>query len=218
MFVVIDKKTRKIIHVNPAPLSQALNDKDVYYKFDQKKMKIGRTDGALPEHFEINKKGEIIELSLAEKVKAGIIELTPEEKIEGDQIVEKTLSEKIAEGVMELRPDQKLVDEEIKTLSDREMLDEGMIDLKEYKKKTIEYFSNMAFMKRRELIPDHKLQNAALGVYDEQTVANIKTTVGGFRDEFHRIEGLIKKAKNARTIDAIKEQYPKEIIIQESPK
>lgn len=213
MYVVIDKKTKEIIHANPAPLSQALNDKNVYHKFDPKKMKIGRVDGALPEYFEINKKGEIIELSLDQKVESGIIELTPEEKIEDDRIVEKTLSEKLAEGVMELRPDQKLVGEEIKTLSDREMLDEGKIEVKEYKKRLIESFSSMAFQKRSGLVPDYKLQNAALGIYDEQTAANIKATVEAFRDEFQRIKRLIEKAKSAKAIDAIKVRYPKKVII-----
>lgn len=217
MYVVIDKKTRGIIHANPAPLSQSLDDKDIYYKFDPKKMDIGRTDGALPEHFEVNKKGEIVELSLAKKIKAGIIELTSEEKMEGDRIVEKTLSEKVADGLMELRPDQKLDGDEVKTLSNREMLDEGKIDLKEYKKKMIERFSRTAFERRIGLLPDYKLQNASLGIYDQQTMAKIKATIEAFRDEFHRIEGLIKKAKSAKAIDAIKEKYPKEIIIKESP-
>ncbi len=111
MYIVRDKKKKEIIHINPAPLSQQLKGKEIYFKFDPKKMEIGEIDGDLPGHFKIDKKGKIVELTLDEKVKAGIIELKQEQKIVNNQIVEKTLSEKVADGLITLLPTQKIIGE-----------------------------------------------------------------------------------------------------------
>lgn len=108
MYIIRDKRTKEIVHVNPAPLSQQLKGKEVYFKFDPKKMEIGEIDGDLPEHFKIDKKGKILELTLEEKVEAGIVVLKPEQKIENNQSVEKTISEKVADGLITLSPTQKI--------------------------------------------------------------------------------------------------------------
>jgi hypothetical protein len=87
MYLVREKKSKKIIHVNPAPLRQDLKGKEIYYKFDPRTMEIGRTEGRLPEHFEIDKEGFITELSLEEQVKRKIISLSEDETITDNQIV-----------------------------------------------------------------------------------------------------------------------------------
>ena len=38
MYVVRNKKDKKTIHVNPAPLSQRLDGADVYYAFEPEEM------------------------------------------------------------------------------------------------------------------------------------------------------------------------------------
>ena len=242
MHVVIDKKSRDILHVNPAPLSQGLQGKEIYRRFNVKTMEIGSTDGPLPEHFDINKKGEIVELSPEQQVKAGLLELAPHEKIvegiiaekslsekvkdklielgptqkiEGkgtdERIVEKTLSEQVKDKLITLGPNQKVVGEEIVTLTPRQMLDAKSIDLAEYKQTQIEHYSGLSFELRRAIIPDHRLQNVALGIYDEKTTANMKATVSAFRVEFYRIKGLIEKAASAKAVDEVQEKFPRKV-------
>ena len=139
MYVVRNKKTKEIIHINPAPLSQKLEGKDVYYYYDEEAMEIGKTDlTVLPDHFIIDSQGYIRELSLAEKVKRGIIQLCPDQKIDGEQIVEKTISEKIKEGLIALEPTQKVIfhmgKEVIVDKTPSELVAEGIIELSPYQK------------------------------------------------------------------------------------
>ena len=245
MYIVRDKKSKKVIHVNPAPLSQKLSEKEIYFKFDGKKMEIGKTDRSeLSEQFHINKKGEIVPFTLKEKVEAGILTLDAAEKVEGDQIVQKTLrekveagiiilepdtkivgegdderieqktfSERVAEGLVKLEPNQKLVGEEIVEKTLKELLKEGIITLDEYKSERIDHYSRMAFEKRIAILPDYKLNNVALGIYDEKTTENYKTTVIKFRDEFYRIKNLIEQAKTVKKIDEVKERFPSKISV-----
>ena len=223
MYIVRDKKTRAIIHVNPAPVSQHLESRDVYFKFDPASMEIGRTDAReLPEEFDINEAGEIVvaaaaERTLSQQVAEGTLTLPATQKIIGEgaseQIVEKTISEQVDEGLIALAPNLKVAGDEIVELTAREMYEAGSIKLKAYKQARIDYFSALAFEKRQAILPDFKLQNAALGVYDAQTVANYKATVQAFRDEFHRIEALLKKARSRKTIEAVTAQYPTEIVV-----
>lgn len=275
MYIVRSKKTKKILHVNPAPLSQQLSGQAIYYKFNPKTMEIGKTDSRrLPEHFNINKDGEIVELTIQEKIKAGIIKLPPEKKIINSQIVEKSLSEKVAEGIISLKPEQKIIGKETnqriveKSLSDkikeglirieptqklvgegihqrivektltekvveglqelkpqyklgderivkktsRELYDDKLITLDEYKQRRLEYFSKLSFEKRKEIIPDYKLMNVGLGIYDETTVTEYRATIQAFREEFYRLKKLVEKAKNTDAVDAITDNYPQTII------
>lgn len=129
MYIVRDKKTKKIIHTNPAPLFQNLEGKDVYYKFDSKKMEIGKTDGLLPEHFDINEKGEIIELTISNLVERGLIRLENHQKISGKNIVDKTVSELVKEGLLVLQPNQKIEKNKIIEKSLKELVDDGIIKL-----------------------------------------------------------------------------------------
>ena len=299
MYVVRDKTSKKIIHKNPAPLLSDLKPKDVYFKFDSATMEIGKTDGALPEHFDFDADGNIIEWTLERKVKEGVVVLGPNEKIEHEmivkkteaeliqegqkaidpgkkivkgkivekslaeqakegiiqigpaqkivtqegvekivdktlseqlnegllqiearqkiitengveKIVEKTLEEQVKENLIRLAPNQKIANHEVITLSDREMLDENKITLDEYKQKRIEHFSQLSFTKRQMILPEYKIQNAALGIYNEEERARIKETIEAFRKEFNRLREKVQSAKTPDEVDKVKEKYPEE--------
>jgi hypothetical protein len=220
MYIVRDKTTKEIIHVNPAPLSQALGGQEVYFKFDPETMEIGKTESReLPEHFEITAAGEIIELTLKEKAEQGLMTLLPTQKIvsEGaeEKIVDKTLSEQVAEGLRQLKPNQKVVGEEIVEKTIPEMLGDGSMTLDEVKQRKIQYFSDLAFEKRRLILPDYKLQNALFGIYGKQPATNYRDTVLAFRDEFYRLKALVEQAKSFDEIEAVAENFPKEIVSSE---
>lgn len=102
MYIVRNKRTKKLIHANPAPLSQNLKGKEIYYKFNPKTMEIGKSDGKLPKYFDINDNGEIVELHLIDMVDKGIIILKPYQKIENNAIVEKSVGELVEEGLLKL--------------------------------------------------------------------------------------------------------------------
>jgi len=138
MYIVRDQQTKAIVHVNPAPLRQDLSPVQVYSRFDPVTMEVGRSDDPLPEHYKIATTGEIVELTLQEKVDAGFIVLRPEEKVEDDKIVEKTLSEKVADGLIGLSPVEKIIGEGRgerivrKTLI--EQVEEGLVTLEPHQK------------------------------------------------------------------------------------
>lgn len=134
MYIVRDKKSKALIHVNPAPLSQKLKPQEVYFQFDRTTMEIGKSDAAeLPAHYTINRKGEIVELPLQTLVNQGVVKLKPDEKVVENRIVPKTLAEKVAAGLIKLPSHYKLVGEgpdetvEEKTLS--EQVREGLLTL-----------------------------------------------------------------------------------------
>ena len=185
MYVVREKKSKKVIHINPAPLVQALEGKDIYFEFDAKKMEIGRSDAPLPEHFDISKDGEIVALGIEEKVKAGLIELEPHQKVVNGEIVAKTPAE---------------------------MLEEGLISLDEIKQQKKAYFSVLALQKRQEILPDYKIQNALMGIYDDKIAAAYKKKIEAFRKEYHRLEGVIDEATSLNELDKIKTKFPKSLV------
>jgi hypothetical protein len=163
MYLVRDKKSKKIIHVNPAPLSQDLKEKEVYYKFDQRTMEIGRTDRRLPEHFEIDKEGIINELSLEEQVKRKIITLSEDEAIIDNQmvkipkdmkvvtigdkkeIVPLTLVEKKDKGILKLNEPFEFINESENKIERRTVFDvinQDLVKTKEDLKKAEEAISS----------------------------------------------------------------------------
>ncbi|NOK34651.1 hypothetical protein HMI49_15735 [Corallococcus exercitus] len=130
MYIIRDKATRKVIHINPAPLSQGLEGTDIYYLFDSRTMEVGRGEfPEVPEPFHIDAKGNIVPWTLKEKVEAGLVQLPPHQKLVGDQLVEKTLAEKVASGVITLRPEEKLADDQIVPKSVSEQVAEKLIPL-----------------------------------------------------------------------------------------
>lgn len=276
MYVIRDKKTGAIIHINPAPLTQELTGTDVYYLYDSNTMEIGRTNlNVLPEYFTIDTEQIIRELSLEEQVKEGLIQLAPDQKIVDNQIIDKTISEKIKdglitltpsqkvigsgieerivrktpseliadnllklskkqtiigsgederivtksleeqvhEGLLQLSPNQRIENDRIVTYSDDELFDKGLINLDESKKRKIEEFSELSFKLREEIIPDYKLVNASMDIYSESEKLNFQATVQAFRDEFYRLQKLVEDAPDIVAVRAVKENYPREIVV-----
>jgi hypothetical protein len=274
MYIVRDKSTKAVIHINPAPLSQHLEAEEIYFQWNPDRMEVIRTDAPeLPEHFSVVN-GQIVEATLQDLVKQGIVVLRPEEKVENNQIVPKPLSEQIAEGLLSLPPTHKLVvtgDTEAiveKTLSEqvaegivvlnpteqivgegdderidtrlaaaavpeepgelaanqklangdivkktlREQFEEGLLTLEQAKQARLEHFSTEAIAQRRHILPDYKLLNAGLGIYDEQTVAGYKATVQAYRDEFHRLEALIEQTDSLDEIESVTARFPATLV------
>jgi hypothetical protein len=269
MYIVRYIKSKKIVHINPAPLEQNLTTKDIYYKFNSKTMEIGKTDREYaPENFEIDENGVIVAavaeasglndeptanpaLTLAEQIAAGLITLSPYEKLEGAgveaKIVYKTLSEQVADGLLTLNSNQKITgtgyEEKIEfktikelvqdqiitrddiprmieskeiTLSSEELLNDELITFAYYQELKIKEFSDLSLTIRGDFLPDYKIQNALLGIYDEQTTANIKYTVATFRNEFYRLKALVEAAHSLMEVLAIQANYPREILIFEN--
>jgi hypothetical protein len=83
--------------------------------------------------------------------------------------------------------------------------------LDELKASTIAYYSQLALTLRQALIPDYKLQNAALGLYDEQQAAAIRDTVKAFRDEFYRLKSAIEKVRSVKGFKDVTPNFPTEV-------
>lgn len=106
MYVVRDKKSKKVLHINPAPLSQALEPKEVYARFDPKKMEIGKTDGPLPERFDIGDDGELVSTRpetapAVERLQAPETQKIVEDDT-GARLVDKSTQELVDDGLMTL--------------------------------------------------------------------------------------------------------------------
>jgi hypothetical protein len=70
------------------------------------------------------------------------------------------------------------------------------------KEELIESLSDRALEERRAVMPDYKLQNAALGIYDAEVTAVIKETCEKYRNEYYRVRELITKAKTTEEANA----------------
>jgi hypothetical protein len=87
-------------------------------------------------------------------------------------------------------------------------LDEPYVpSLEELKASKIEYFSQLAFDKRSEILPEYKLINASLGVYTNEETLQIKSIVESFRTEFYRLKALVESAINETELNSIVDNY-----------
>ena len=87
-------------------------------------------------------------------------------------------------------------------------LDEPYVpSLEELKASKIEYFSQLAFDKRSEILPEYKLINASLGVYTNEETLQIKSIVESFRTEFYRLKSLCESAFNETELNSIVDNY-----------
>jgi len=75
--------------------------------------------------------------------------------------------------------------------------------LQEYKKAKIEEMSNLSFNLRQKVVPDYKVQNALLGLYDDSVMRKIRQLCYDFRVEYYRLDSSIKNAKTELEIDEI---------------
>jgi hypothetical protein len=87
--------------------------------------------------------------------------------------------------------------------------------LEEVKASAIAYYSDLAFQLRRAVIPDYKMQNAALGVYDESETTAIRNTVKAFRDEFYRLKSVIEKARSIKALKDVTPNFPGDPVLAE---
>lgn len=189
MHVIRDKKTTKILHIDYSRTDSAEAGKDVYQGFDADSMEIGWTaESYIPAWFDIDKKGLIRELDLDEAA---------------------------VRGLYQLEPGQKLVDDKIVDMDNAELIDAGLLQLDDMKQQMREYFNALSFQKRQEIIPDYKLNNASLGVYDEQRIADYRVTIQAFRDEAKRITASIDDATGAAELEAIEAGFPSAILSAE---
>ena len=97
-----------------------------------------------------------------------------------------------------------------------EMLEEGLISLDKVKQQKKAYFSALALQKRNEILPDYKIQNALMGIYDNEVAVVYKKTIEAFRKEYHRLEGVIDEATSLDKLDKIKAKFPKTLAVSSS--
>lgn len=186
MHVIRDKHTNKVLYIDYSSSEAPQPGKLVYPDFDDQQMEIGWTElSYIPAWFDIDKKGVIQELDLDEAADRGLYQLEPGQKLVKGKIVDMEKDELVAEGLLKLG------------------------DMKQQK---LEFYSALSFHKRNELIPDYRLNNAALGVYDEKRVADYRATIQAFRGEAKRLNGLVNKAKSVAELEAIQEDFPTSII------
>jgi hypothetical protein len=88
--------------------------------------------------------------------------------------------------------------------------------LAQARERQLQQFSQRSLELRRRLIPEHQLQNAALGVYDDDRVQAIRATVQAFRDEYHRLEAAVAKARSIKALAAIEPAFPGAIVMPKS--
>jgi len=79
-----------------------------------------------------------------------------------------------------------------------------LADLKEQR---IEFYSQLAFEKRAEIVSDYKLTNASLGIYSEEETAQYKDIVMRFRTEFYRLKALVEACISIDELNNIVENY-----------
>ena len=168
MYVVRDKQTGEILHLEPSiPGERTRKAQDVFPDFDPKTMEFGRSDQpSIPAWFTIER-GKVKEAD------------PPPGEVPG------TEDQAEAEAEMPEMP------------------------LDQLKPLLLERFSQMSLELRAQLIPDYKLQNAALGVYDEERTAAIRDTMAAFRDEYHRLEEAVQKAGSLKDLARLRPRVPK---------
>src|SRR6478672_1761642 len=128
MYIVRNKATRKILHVNPAPVSQQLEGTDIYYQLDLATMEVARGElVGMPEHFDIDQQGTIVPWTLERQVREGVETLPPDLKAVGNDIVPKPLAEKVADGTVTLTPTQVVDGEHLREMTQGEQAAAGLI-------------------------------------------------------------------------------------------
>ena len=186
MHIIRDKSSGNIIYVDYTYTDTMLAGEQIYAEFDGSQMELAWSEqNYIPAYFDIDNKGNIVALSEAESVNRGLLQLEPEQKLENGEIVDKSQSE---------------------------LIDEGLLKLEDIKQELIKFYHSLSFAKRAALIPDYKLNNAALGVYDDKRIEDYKLTIQAFRDEAKRLTGLVRKADTVEDLEAIKEKFPASII------
>ncbi|QTA89076.1 hypothetical protein [Desulfonema magnum] len=74
MYIARDKKTKTILHIDPAPLSENLEGTQVYSGFDPETMEILKSDlSYMPDYYNVDENGFVVEKTDEEKILDGDI-------------------------------------------------------------------------------------------------------------------------------------------------
>lgn len=158
MYLVIDKRSKTILHMSNSFPGEEKAAKDVFPEFDPVTMDFGRSpEQYVPTEFAIEN---------------GVVK----------NLAALTASVNLVESIDQAR------------------------------QRKLAQFSDASFAARRELIPDHELINAALGIYDAERVQSIRRTVEAFRNEYHRLAAAVGKAGSPGELEAIKASFPKSVV------
>ena len=79
--------------------------------------------------------------------------------------------------------------------------------LEESIKFKVDAFSREAFESRERILPEYKITNCALGIYDQTTNNKITNTVNSFRNEFYRLKALCEACTSIEELDAVHSDY-----------
>lgn len=186
MHVIRDRNTKKTLYIDHSSMERAVTGDVIVDWYDDKDMELGWSDKKyIPAYYDIDSKGEIIELSLDEAAGRGLYQLSSEQKIVKGKIVDKEKDE---------------------------LIKEGLLDIDELKKSMLSNLSQAALVLRNKLIPDYKLNNAILGLYDDKRKADYRATIEAFRAEYHRLEEMVNKAKSYKQLTELEPRFPDHII------
>jgi|GEM_PF-1872800 len=185
MYVLRNRETGDVIRIDYTEEKYCDTLENVFPEFDPKTMEVGWTDKRhLPIDFRIDEGGNINPIGLEERIEKGLFKLGEDRKCVNGEVVAKTNVELVADG---------------------------FLDIEVVKKEKIRWLSEESFAKRRELIPDFKLQNALFGVYDEDRISIYRDTINAFRNEFFRVKELVIHARSVEEIESITARFPTEV-------
>ena len=86
--------------------------------------------------------------------------------------------------------------------------------LEESIKFRVDAFSREAFESRERILPDYKITNSSLGIYDQATTNKILNTVVSYRTEFYRLKALCEACTSIEELDAVHSDYSSITFIQ----
>ena len=79
--------------------------------------------------------------------------------------------------------------------------------LEESIKFKVDAFSREAFESRERILPEYKITNCALGIYDQTMNNKIINTVNSFRNEFYRLKSLCEACTSIEELNAVHSDY-----------
>lgn len=163
MYIIIDRKSKEILHMSNSMPGEEKEPQDLLPDFDPENMEFGRA----PEQY----------ITEQFTIENGVVK-----NVEAE--VEEQAAEKLAEA----------------------------------RERRLHSFSNLSLALRKNILPDYKLQNAALGLYDEEQVKTIRDTVQAFREEYQRLKKEVSRARSIKTVDAIEAKFPEALATNKTGK
>lgn len=186
MHVIRERNSGSVLFIDYGASEAPLKGESLLAGFDPTTMEIGWTSArAIPGYFDIDSSGHVVELSLGEATKRGLHRLEPHEKLVNGDLVPKT---------------------------EEELAAEGQLDLDAIKADLTRACTQLALESRSKLLPDYKLQNAAIGVYPEEQIASFRATIDAFRAEVHRLEELIQGATTLADLRKLAPRFPEQLL------